>query len=477
MRVVNLRARTIRLTGTIAFSLTLAIAHFSPRAAQAETLADALVSAYNHSGLLDQNQALLRAADEDVASAVSELKPVLLWTADLTQQFGSSRGSFSTSSTSVESLTIGANLIAELLIYDGGSTQARIEATKETVLATRNTLLNVEQVVLLRAVAAYMGVIEANETVALRNNNLRLLTEELRAAQDRFEVGEVTRTDVALADAQLAEARSGLAVAQGDLLRADEEFRNVIGRRPDRLTTPPSLPNVGNDLATAKALAVRKHPSLRAVQHQVAAAELLILAAEAAQKPRVTLNGGLNLSASDRDARSATGSVGIGASQTIYQGGALSSAVRSAMANRDAQRGNLHEVRHDVQQDVGNAFADLLSARAQLEASERQIRSARIAFQGVREEATLGARTTLDVLDAEQALLDAESTRVTARAQLYIAAYSALAATGQLTAADLRLPVQIYDPAAYYNLVKDSPTKRSKQGEQLDRVLRALQKD
>ena len=147
------------------------------------------------------------------------------------------------------------------------------------------------------------------------------------------------------------------------------------------------------------------------------------------------------------------------------------------MANRDAQRGNLHEVRHDVQQDVGNAFADLLSARAQLEASERQIRSARIAFQGVREEATLGARTTLDVLDAEQALLDAESTRVTARAQLYVAAYSALAATGQLTAADLRLPVQIYDPAAYYNLVKDSPTKRSKQGEQLDRVLRALQKD
>lgn len=467
----------MRLIGMFALTLTLVSALFSPRITQAETLADALVSAYNHSGLLDQNRALLRAADEDVATAVSALKPVLRWTANATQQFGRTRTSFSTGSTSADSLTIGVNLIAELLIYDGGSAQAQIEATKETVLATRDTLLNIEQQILLRAVAAYMGVIEANETVALFNNNLRLLTEELRAAQDRFEVGEVTRTDVALAEAQLAQARSGLAGAQGGLLRADEEFRNVVGRKPGRLSTPPRLPNVGNDLAGSKGLAVRKHPSLRAVQHQVAAAELLILAAEAAQKPRITLNGQLGLSASSQDTRSAIGSVGIGASQTIYQGGALSSAVRSAMASRDAQRGNLHVVRHDVQQDVGNAFADLLSARAQLEASERQIRAARIAFRGVREEATLGARTTLDVLDAEQALLDAESTRVSARSALYVAAYSVLAATGQLTAADLRLPVQIYDPAAYYNLVKDGPAKRSKQGEQLDRVLRALQKD
>jgi outer membrane protein len=235
---------------------------------------------------------------------------------------------------------------------------------------------------------------------------------------------------------------------------------------------------VGNDLAGAKGLAVRRHPLMLAAQHQVAAADLLIKASEAAMQPRVTLNGTLGLSETfnSRASRS-VGTVGVEIGQTIYQGGRLSSDVRRAMAQRDAQRANLHVVRHNVQQDVGNAYANLLSARAQLEASERQIRAARIAFRGVREEATLGARTTLDVLDAEQSLLDAESTRVSARALLYTAAYGVLSATGQLTARDLRLPVQLYDPAAYYNLVKDSPAKRSKQGEQLDRVLRALQKD
>ena len=155
----------------------------------------------------------------------------------------------------------------------------------------------------------------------------------------------------------------------------------------------------------------------------------------------------------------------------------MSSAVRSSMAQRDAQRANLHVVRQDVEQEVGNAYAALASARAQLEASDRQIRAARIAFRGIREEATLGARTTLDVLDAEQSLLDAESTRVSARANLYVAAYSVLAATGRLTAQDLKLPVQIYDAGGYYNLVKDAPAKYSKEGQALDRVLRALQKD
>ncbi|WP_161487222.1 TolC family protein, partial [Sulfitobacter sp. HI0023] len=156
---------------------------------------------------------------------------------------------------------------------------------------------------------------------------------------------------------------------------------------------------------------------------------------------------------------------------------ALSSTVRRNMAQRDAQRANLHVVRENVQQSVGNAYADYAAARAQLEASDRQISAAEIAFRGVREEATLGARTTLDVLDAEQALLDARSIQVSARSAVYIAAYAVLAATGRLTAVDLKLPVQIYDPAAYYNLVKDGPVPRSAQGQKLDRVLRALQKD
>ena len=474
MQVLKLRP-SLRTLGAAA---GLALLCAAPRVGWTDTLADALVGAYNHSGLLEQNRALLRAADEDVATAVAALKPVLRWTADLSQSFQKGQSELRPLSTTQNDLTLTIGLVADLLLYDFGQAAYRIEAEKETVLATRDTLINVEQEILLRAVRAYMGVIEASEFVALRQNNERLLTQELRAARDRFEVGEVTRTDVALAEAQLANARSGLAGAQGDLIQAQEEYRVAVGRAPGQLSPPPRLPDIDRNVAQAKALAVRQHPLLRSAQHQVRAADILIKASEAAMMPQISLNGRLGASeefGSDNNGR--TGSVGLGVSQTIYQGGALSSAVRRNMALRDAERASLHVVSHNIEQAVGNAYASLASARAQIEASDRQITAARIAFRGVREEATLGARTTLDVLDAEQALLDAESTQVSARSALYVAAYTVLAATGQLTATDLRLPVQIYDPAGYYNLVKDGPAKRSKQGKQLDRVLRALQKN
>ena len=446
--------------------------------AQADTLADALVSAYNHSGLLEQNRALLRAADEDVAAAGAALEPVLRWTANITQTYGRARNSIAFGVQDVNSLVASGQLIAEILVYDFGATALGVEVAKESVLATRQSLIGIEQQVLARGVEAYMGVIEATEFVALRRNNFGVLTQELRAAQNRFEVGEVTRTDVALAEAQLAQARSGLATAEGNLEIAVEEYRNVIGRKPGRLSPPPRLPKIGADIAGAKALAVRNHPNMKAVQHQVAAAELAIRRAEAQKRPTVTAQGGLSLSENLDSSNFSTGaSIGLNAGGTIYAGGARSSAVRRAQAQRDAQRGNLHVVRHNIQQNVGVSYARLSSARASLEASERQIRAARIAFRGVREEATLGARTTLDVLDAEQALLDAEASRISAQSQLYVAAYSVLAATGQLTAQGLRLPVQQYDVTEYYNLVKDSPTSQSEQGAQLDRVLKRLQRD
>jgi outer membrane protein len=441
-------------------------------------LADALVGAYTTSGLLEQNRALLRAADEDVAAAAATLKPVLRWSTTLTQNYGRVRTAATPVSINNDDLTAAINLIGELVLYDFGARRFRVEAAKETVLSTREALLDIEQQVLLRAVAAYMGVIEAQDFVALRENNVRLLTQEQRAAQDRFDVGEVTRTDVALADAQLAQARSGLAAARGDLVSAIEEYRNVVGRKPGQLRQPPGLPAINESVDAAKAVAVRSHPSLLSAQHQVAAADLLVAATQADMKPSVSLTGRLGLTENlSGDTFSRGGSIGLEAGQTIYQGGALSAQARRARARADAQRGNLHVTRLNVQQDVGNAYATLNTVRAQLSASERQISSAQIAFQRIREEARLGARTTLDVLDAEQSLLDARSLQVSARAALYVAAYRILASTGRLTARDLRLPVQIYDPAEYYNLVKDSPAKLSKQGKQLDRVLRALQKD
>lgn len=439
------------------------------QAAVSETLGDALVGAYNHSGLLDQNRALLRAADEDVASAAATLLPIINWSADLTRNFGST--------TQFQSTSLTAAITGSIQLFDFGADANRIEAFKEVVLSTRANLTSIEQQVLLRAVTAFMNVRRAAETVALRQNNVRLLTEELRAANDRFDVGEVTRTDVALAEAAQAQARSNLAAAQGDLIQAQEEYRNAVGRKPGPLAPPPGLPAVETNAKRATAIAYRNHPDLAAVQRQVAASELRILAAEADMKATVTLDGRLTARENfSTDNFTRGGSIGIQADGPIYRGGALSSAVRSAIATRDSQRANLHVVKHNVQQDVGNAIADLFAARAQLMASERQIAAARVAFDGVREEAKLGARTTLDVLDAEQELLDAQANRIAAQANQYIAAYALLAAKGLLTAERLHLPVTLYDPAAYYNLVKDGVAKRSKRGQQLDRVLRALQK-
>ena len=444
--------------------------------ALSETLAETLVSAYEHSGLLDQNRALLRAADEDAAQILSALRPILNYSADVTRTFGRTRNGLGTSGIASQDVNIGISL--ELLLFDGGQTRFQLESAKESVLATREALRSVEQQVLLRAVAAFQDVRRNQEFVSLRNNNLRLLRQELRAAQDRFEVGEVTRTDVAQAEARLAAARSEFAAAQGDLTQAIEEFRAAVGRRPGALQPPRQLPNLSGDVDASAQIAVRSHPDILRAQREVSAAELNVLAADAAKKPRANLVGTLGAGEEiGGDDFSRIGSFGVQVTGPIYQGGLISSLKRQAMAQRDASRGNLHEVRHRIVQDVGNAYAVLRASQAQRAATREQVRAAEIAFRGVREEATLGARTTLDVLDAEQELLDARASMISAEADVVTAAYSVLASLGQLTAKDLNLDVQLYDPAAYYNLVKDAPVPISPQGKKLDRVLRALGKD
>jgi outer membrane protein len=447
--------------------------------ASGETLADALVSAYNTSGLLDQNRALLRAADEDVAFISAALKPIVEYSAELTRSVGNSRsaGFLGVSvNNDLEETAAFVGLVGQLLLFDGGETKMAREAAKEAVLATRQRLISAEQDVLLRAAVAYLNVIAFREFVALNQNSVRLLEQELQAARDRFEVGEVTRTDVAQAESSLAAAQSDLVQAQGDLQQAIEEYRSAVGRTPGALAPPPPLPATA-PLEAARAQALQSHPDLLAAQHQVAAAELTIMQEKAAVNPRVTADARLGYDNDlDNSDFSRSGSVGIALTGPIYRGGAISSSIRRAMAIRDAERGNLLEVQRTVSQNVGNAYALLSAQRASLAASEERIEASRIAFQGVREEATLGARTTLDVLDAEQDLLDAETARISDEANLYVAAFRVLQSTGRLTAQQLNLGVQTYDPAAYYELVKDAPTAQSRQGQQLDRVLKSLQK-
>jgi outer membrane protein len=455
--------------------LVIGLAVVTPVTAKAENLADALADAYKNSGLIAQNRALLRAADEDVASIVSELRPIINWTADVTRNFGKTRTNGIRQPISNTTANIGVSL--DLLLYDFGRTPLRIEAAKESVLATREGLRSVEQQVLFRAIQAYMNLRRNSQFVSLRENNLRLLQQELRAARDRFEVGEVTRTDVAQAEAALALARSGLATARGNLAQAVEEFRAAVGRSPGQLRAPQRLPALKSGAESAKGLALRNHPDALQVRHEVSSSELTVKAAAAAMKPTIGLTAGLRVGETITDSdNSRSGSVGVQMSGPIYQGGRLSSAKRRAMAVRDQNRARLLTTNLRLAQDVGNAYATLEAARASRAANQEAVRAARVAFRGVREEAKLGARTTLDVLDAEQNLLDARTNLISAEVDVYIAAYAVLGAIGQLTAKDLNLNVPTYDPAAYYNMVKTAPAEMSAQGRKLDRVLKALGK-
>ena len=446
-----------------------------PVQARADSLADALADAYRNSGLLEQNRAVLRAADEDVAIAVSKLRPVVRWLGDVTRTFGDARNRGLT--TNAEGTSVSLALSGELLLWNGGRSQLEIDIAKETVLATRQSLISVEQLVLQRAVEAFMDVRSRYEIVALRRNNIRVITEELRAARDRFEVGEVTRTDVALAQARLAEARSNLAQAEGDLAIAIEDFRAAVGRAPGNLTPPPVMKMPARSVEAAKAIAMRTHPDIRGVQFSVTAADLAVMLARAATQPEVRLTGRLSVSEDfGNDDYSRAGSIGIETGAVIYQGGQLRALTRKAMAQRDARRGELLDTQRVVAQNVGTAFAQVQVAQAALAAVDEQIRAARVAFRGVREEATLGARTTLDVLNAEQELLDAQANRITAASNELKAYYGLLRAMGLLTVENLKLNVPQYDPTAYYNMVKDAPSAISEQGKQLDRVLQKLGK-
>ncbi|MEO1025896.1 MAG: TolC family outer membrane protein [Pseudomonadota bacterium] len=450
----------LRLSVRKGFAIVAATMSLSGPGAS-ETLADALATAYRNSGLIAQNRAVLRAADEDVAQAVAVLRPVLNYVASADYVDGAPNDGFSAS----------VGLSASMLLYDFGRSQLSVDAAKETVLATRQALVDIENTVLFNTVTAYLNVRTAEAFVDLRQNNVRLLTEQLRATRDQFEVGEVTRTDVSLAEAALAAARSGLAADQGSLAQARELYRVVVGQYPGTLAPPPPTPAVPDTQNSALDVARRNNPALLQVQGQVKAAELGVLIAQRLTRPTLNGTGGVTL---DDDGDTVT-SLGVQLSGPIYQGGAITSQLRQAQANRDSLRGLLFNTGLLVDQEVGNAYASLAVAIASIEASIQQVEAASLAFEGGREEFQLGARTTLDVLDLEQDLLDARTNLISARQDRQIATYQILDAMGLLTAEKMGLNVPIYDPKAYYNAVKDGPTHLvSPQGEKLDRVLKAL---
>ncbi|MBU0644718.1 MAG: TolC family outer membrane protein [Alphaproteobacteria bacterium] len=438
-----------------------------PFAAAAETLGDALASAYKNSGLLEQNRATLRAADEGVAGALSNLRPTIAYNYSGSKSFGSDGKVLKDWSETL-------SFIASMEIYTFGRNKLSVDLQKEVVLATRAGLVNVEQQVLANAVSAYQGAREAQALVNLRQSAVRLNQQNLKASQDRFEVGEITRTQVSQYEAQLASARASLAASQGSLSAARETYKVAIGHYPSNLSNPPSIPLPAKTLEAAVTVAKQTHPGIIALQHQAAAKDLAVEIAERNLFP--TVEGQVSQSyKDDLTINNGETTLSLGVSGPIYSGGAVSSAIRESIANRDASRAELLQTAREVEQGVRTNWAMLSVYAASEEASNAYVRAQRVAYDGVKEEADLGASTTLDVLSAEQDLLDAQVSAIQARIARESQSYAVLQSLGMLTVDQLKLNVPVYDPAAHYNAVKNAPTRYvSPQGDKLDRVLEGL---
>jgi outer membrane protein len=445
-------------------SLIFAAGLFSvaiPGQAEAQSLRDTLVAAYKNSNLLEQNRALLRATDESAAVALSALRPVV--------SFAASASAIDPIPSGADRLNASASLSARMTLHDGGNAQLGLDVAKETILATRQALLQVEQQVLLQAASAFFGYRNALTGVELQTKHLELVERELQATKDRFEVGEVSRTEVALAEARLAGVKSGLAAAQGALARARQDYRAAVGKFPTSSGASGGLPVPAKSLQAAESVALRSNPAIRQAQHEVKVADLNVARARTAFKPTVDLSGSV---AVDDDADT-SGSVALSVNQTLYAGGQRSALTRQAIAQREAARAGLLQTTMGVRQGVGNAWSDQEVVASSLKASQEETRAAELVFAGMKEEASLGARTTLDVLEAEQDLLDAQSNLSSAQNDQFVVAYALLAQMGRMTAKDLNLGIAVYDPAAYYNSVKEAP-QLSDRGMKLDKLLKAI---
>ena len=446
----------------ILFFICVITSSFSLAANAKDTLTGAMVNAYNTSGLLQQNRAVLRAADEDVASAASQLAPVVSWASTVSHNDRNVSNSFDTSAS--------ISLLADFILYDSGKRSLGVEAAKFSVFATRSSLINIEQNVLFEAVKAYLGVIRETENVSLREGNLSVISEELRAANDRFEVGEITKTDVALAEARLAASKSALAFAKGSYEQAIAGYISAIGTKPNSLEYPSFIPEVPNSLENAISIALNERPLIDELKNLVKVTEINSKIADLSTNFTVSLGSSVSF---DEDGET-SGDLSVRASGPIFSGGKLYSSSRKQIALNEQVLARLYSSKLTIEKNVTNAFALLQVARAAKLAAQEQIRATEVALKGVKEEAILGARTTLDVLNAEQELLDARVQLISAKVDEHRSLYRLLLQIGRLNSDYLDLPVRKYDVKKYYDLVKNSPASITKSGRKLETVLKSL---
>jgi outer membrane protein len=438
----------------------------------AQSLEAALAHAYSSNPQLNAQRASVRATDENVPTALAGYRPRASITANAGTQ------SLSTTIREIGSTTprnapasyftqsgvnaphgVGATVSQTLL--NGFQTANRTRLAEAQVFAARETLRNTEQTVLLQAATAYMNLLRDAGILELQRSNVDVLVEQLRQAKQRLEQGNVTQTDVSQSEARLAVGRTQLFAAEATYETSKAQFRQVIGLEPGRLLPASPVDRFSpNTLPAAISAGTAHHPTVTLAQFNVDSAQLQVKVAEGTLYPTVNVVGTLqkNYEASLNGLESFTGSLVGQFAMPIYQGGAEYAAIRQAKETHGQRQLDFNLARDQTRVTVVQAWAQLEAAKNAIESTRSQVKSAEAALNGVREEARLGQRTTLDVLNAQQELVSARISLVTAQRDRLVNSYSLLASVGRLSPQVLRLQVQTYDPAVHYHQVRDAWT-------------------
>jgi outer membrane protein len=424
------------------------------------TLAEALAATYANQPALQAERAKLRATDEGVPTALAGWRPTVVMAANGGYGDGSSRAFLQGRNTVVQTdRLIGiAQATVNQPLYTGGKVQANVNRSKNQVMAERATLLAQEQTSFNNAVGAYVGVIQSQELLALQVNNEQVLAKQLQATNDRFRVGEITRTDVAQAEAALEGARAQRQTAEGNLQTSRSTYLQIIGFvAPGNLIEPQPLNLPVNSEQESAVLAAANNPNVVTALFNDAAAKDAVDVAFSALLPTVSLVGQTFQQTNSGTRSAATNGYQVTANFQVplYQGGSEYSAVRQARQAQQQTNRLIDDARRTAVQNSVQAWDTLVAAKAAADSTRAQIAANQVALEGVEREAIVGSRTTLDVLNATQALLSSRTTLVQNLAQVITASYAVASAIGRLTARDLHLAVPLYDETAYYQAVKD----------------------
>ncbi|MBV9687486.1 MAG: TolC family outer membrane protein [Alphaproteobacteria bacterium] len=444
---------TVGLLAALTLALTVA-------SARSQTLTDALAEAYNTNPQLLAQRALLRATDEQVPQALSFWRP----TVNFTGQVGGTRvGIIPPSTTGRSAYTTfyqnSLNLQASQPVYRGGRTEAQTRQAINTVESTRAQTLAVETTVFQSVAMAYLDVVRDQALVEVDRNNVEVLRKQLEATQDRFRVGEVTRTDVAQAESALAQAQGTLVAQQGTLEISRAEYVRAVGHSPGRLLLPRDRPVLPATREEALTLAASSNFNVVSATFAELAARDNIDVVRGQLLPQISLVGSLNRSLAPSATLSSTReqSASIVAQMTmpLYEGGAIYSQTRQAQQTVGQRRSQVDDARRAAVQTATQFWSTLQAGRASIASFAAAVRAAQIALEGVQQEALVGTRTTLDVLIQNQQLLTTQSQLITAQHDAALAEFNLAAAVGRLIAPELNLPVKLYDMEQHYKEVKD----------------------